>query len=178
MITIYIIASILGIALATIWFFIDKNSYYEDYEPCARFIARMIIPAGCLTIAVLITYLIIGNVAKTKQVETPSQYTQQQYYIDKSNQLYIESQGLTRKVETFSANIAYSDNATQPSIKFESTKTLTSEMSLWIPFYYKSIKETHISEIILPKSALAEKLTKVNVLNQVQSDSTDLTIID
>lgn len=176
MITIYIIAAILGIALATIWFFIDKHSYYEDYEPFARFMARLIIPAGCLTIAVLLTYLIIGDVAKTKHVETPSQYTQQQYYIDKSNQIYIESQGLTRKVETFSANIVYSDNATQPSIKFESTKTLTSEMSLWIPFYYKSIKETHISEIILPKSALTEKLTKINVLNQ--SDSSDLTLID
>lgn len=176
MITLYIIAAILGIALATIWFFIDKNSYYEDYEPFARFMARMIIPTGCFTIAMLLTSLIIGDVAKTKQVETPSQYTQQQYYIDKSNQIYIESQGLTRKVETFSANIVYSDNTTQPSIKFESTKTLTNEMSLWIPFYYKSIKETHISEIILPKSVLTEKLTKINVLNQ--SDSSDLTLID
>lgn len=175
MITLYIIAAILGIALATIWFFIDKHSYYEDYEPFARFMARMCIPAGVFTIAMLLTSLIIGDVAKTKQVETPSQYTQQQYYIDKSNQIYINSQGLTKKVETSSANIVYSDNATQPSIKFKSTKTLTNEMSTWIPFYYKSIKETHISEIILPKSNLTEKFTKVDVVNPIQ-DSTDLTL--
>ncbi len=177
MITIYIIAAILGITLATIGFFVNKNSYYEYPFPGLRFVVILVIPiVGCLMTAIFITSLIIGNVAKTKQVETPSQYTQQQYYIDKSNQLYIESQGLTRKVETFSANIVYSDNATQPSIKFESTKTLTNEMSIWIPFYYKSIKETHISEIILPKAALTEKLTKINVLNQ--SDSSDLTLID
>ncbi len=175
MITLYIIAAILGIALATIWFFIDKHSYYEDYEPFARFMARMCIPAGVFTIAMLLTSLIIGDVAKTKQVETPSQYTQQQYYIDKSNQIYINSQGLTKKVETSSANIVYSDNTTQPSIKFKSTKTLTNEMSTWIPFYYKSIKETHISEIILPKSNLTEKFTKVDVVNPIQ-DSTDLTL--
>lgn len=60
MITIYIIAAILGIALATIWFFIDKHSYYEDYEPFTRFMARMIIPTGCFTIAMLLTSLIIG----------------------------------------------------------------------------------------------------------------------
>ena len=172
MITIYIITPILGIILATIMHFVN----YECPGKFERFLITMCVPGCFLTIAVILTSMIIGDVTKTKQVETPSQYTQQQYYIDKSNQIYINSQGLTRKVETFSANIVYSDNATQPSIKFESTKTLTNEMSTWIPFYYKSIKETHISEIILPKSNLTEKLTKVDVVNQ--SDSVDLTLSD
>lgn len=174
MITLYIIAAILGLTLATIMFFVN----YECHGKFERFLVTMCIPACFLTIAMLLTSLIIGDVAKTKQVETPSQYTQQQYYIDNSNQIYIKSQGLTKKVETFSANIVYSDNATQPSIKFESTKTLTNEMSTWIPFYYESIKETHISEIILPKSNLTEKLTKVDVVNQVQSESVDISLSD
>lgn len=177
MITIYIIAVVLGLILATIMYFVNKFSYYEDYDPFGRFLLTMCVPAGLLTITVVFTSLIIGDIARTKPVETPIKYTQQEYYIDNSNQIYIKSQGLTQKVETLSATTVYSDTATQPSIKFESTKTLTDEMSTWIPFHYKSIKETHISKIILPKSALNEKLTKVDVVN-TQSDTDDLNLIN
>ena len=176
MITLYIIAAILGITLATIWFFIDKHSYYEDYEPFARFMARMCIPASFFTIAILLTSLIIGDTAKTKQVETPAKYTNQTYYIDNNNQLYIEQNGITKNFGgDITSKIEYRDLAKSPSIQFETkTKINSDKPDYWIPFKYETETKTSIAKIILPKSALTQKLTRVDVLNQ--STETDLTL--
>lgn len=74
--------------------------------------------------------------------------------------------------------IQYNELAKSPSVEFKTTKTLTTNMSNWIPFHFESKTKTSISRIILPKSALTEKLTKVNVLNAGQSDSSNLTLTD
>ena len=74
--------------------------------------------------------------------------------------------------------IQYNDLAKSASVEFKTTKTLTADMSDWIPFYFESKTKTSISKITLPKAALTEKLTKVTVLNSSQSDVSDLSLAD
>ena len=135
---------------------------------------------GC-TIGIICTILFIGGGLITKQVSqpteitTPAKYTNQTYYISNNERLYIQQNDTTKPFgEDISSKIEYKESAKEPSIEFKTIKSL-GDNDDWIPFKYKHNVKTSISKVILPKSALTEKLTKVNVLNQTQSDSTDLT---
>ena len=139
---------------------------------------------GC-TIGIICTILFIGGGLITKQVSqpteitTPGKYTSQTYYIDNSKRLYIQQNDTTKPFGgDISSKIEYKDSAKEPSIEFKTFKITSeeSEFDDWIPFAYKDKVKTSISKVILPKSALTDKLTKVTVLNQTQSDSTDLTL--
>ena len=138
---------------------------------------------GC-TIGIICTILFIGGGLITKQVSqpteitTPGKYTSQTYYIDNSKRLYIQQNDTTKPFGgDISSKIEYKDSAKEPSIEFKTVKSAY-DNDVWIPFKYNHNVKTSISKVILPKSALTDKLTKVNVLNQTQSDSTDLTLID
>ena len=115
---------------------------------------------------------------KSKTVETPDKYTNQTYYIDNNNRLYIEQNGITKNFGgDINSKIEYQDWAKSPSIQFETTTKINSDKpDYWIPFKYKTETKTSIAKIILPKSALTQKLTKVDVANQ--PDSVDLTLSD
>ena len=132
-------------------------------------------------IAVVCTFLFAGSnliakeVSKPTEVATPAKYTNQTYYISNNERLYIQQNDTTKPFgEDISSKIEYKESAKEPSIEFKTIKSL-GDNDDWIPFKYKHNVKTSISKVILPKSALTEKLTKVNVLNQTQSDSTDLT---
>lgn len=131
-----------------------------------------------LTIAVITVGLLQFNLQnfKSKTVETPAKYTNQTYYIDNNNQLYIEQNGITKNFgRDITSKIEYRDLAKSPSIQFETkTKINSDKPDHWIPFKYETERKTSIAKIILPKSALTQKLTKVDVLNQ--SIETDLTL--
>ena len=119
--------------------------------------------------------LIAKEVSKPTEVATPAKYTNQTYYISNNERLYIQQNDTTKPFgEDISSKIEYKESAKEPSIEFKTIKSL-GDNDDWIPFKYKHNVKTSISKVILPKSALTEKLTKVNVLNQTQSDSTDLT---
>ena len=112
------------------------------------------------------------------EVATPGKYTNKTYYIDNSKRLYIQQNDTTKPFGgDISSKIEYKDSAKEPSIEFKTVKSAY-DNDVWIPFKYNHNVKTSISKVILPKSALTDKLTKVNVLNQTQSDSTDLTLID
>jgi len=133
---------------------------------------------GCI-IAVICAILFAGvclitkQTSKTTVIATPAKYTNKTYYIDNTKRLYIQQNDTTKQFGgDISSKIEYKDSAKEPSIKFKTIKSF-GDLDLWSPKYKEEFK-TSISKIILPKSALTEKLTKVNVLNQ--SDSTDLTL--
>ena len=135
-----------------------------------------------LAIAAICTILFIGGGLITKQVSkpteitTPAKYTNQTYYINNSNRLYIQQNDTTKQFGgDISSKIEYKDSAKEPSIEFKTIKSL-GDNDDWDPFKFKHNVKTSISKVILPKSALTDKLTKVTVLNQTQSDSTDLTL--
>ncbi len=136
---------------------------------------------GC-TIGIICTILFIGGGLIAKQlsqpteITTPGKYTRKIYYIDNSKRLYIQQNDTTKPFGgDISSKIEYKDSAKEPSIEFKTIKSLGDDDD-WIPFKYKDKVKTSISKVILPKSALTDKLTKVIVLNQTQSDSTDLTL--
>ena len=124
---------------------------------------------GCISL------LITVQDSKT-EVTTPNKYTNQTYYISKNERLYVQQNDTTKPFGgDISSKIEYKDSAKEPSIEFKTIKSF-GDLDLWIPSKYKEEFKTSISKVILPKSALTEKLTKVNVLNQ--SDSNDLTLIN
>ena len=49
---------------------------------------------------------------------------------------------------------------------------------VWILFYFELETKSSTSKVILPKAELTEKLSKVDVLNNSQSDSSDLSLAD
>ena len=176
MYTLAILCLIIGAILALIVSVLNESGI-GSYSPIPRPFAAFILPGLIIGVIVAGSQIIIPEISHPSNIATPTKYTNQHYYIDSKANLYVEQNGnmqfVTKPKEKL---IQYNELAKSPSVEFKTTKTLTTNMSNWIPFYYKSIKETHISEIILPKSALTEKLTKVNVLNTGQSDSSDLTL--
>lgn len=120
--------------------------------------------------------LIPPEMSKPTDVATPDKYTNQTYYIDKTNRLYIQENDTTKPFGgDISSKIEYKESAKEPSIEFKTTKSL-GDSDNWIPFKYKHNIKTSISKVILPKSALTGNLTKVTVLNTNQSESTDLSL--
>lgn len=135
---------------------------------------------GC-TIALICTILFIGGglitkqVSHPKQVATPAKYTNNRYYISNNERLYIQQNNTTKPFGgDISSKIEYKESAKEPSIEFKTIKSL-GDPDDWNPFKFKHNVKTSISKVILPKSALTQKLTKVDVVNPIQ-DSTDLTL--
>lgn len=178
MFTLIILFIVLGAILALISYVVeDEAGMIGAYSPIPKPLAAFLIPGLIMVIIVVTIQLIIINVSHPSNIATPAKYTNQNYYIDSNANLYVDQneniQLVTKPKEQL---IQYNELAKSPSVEFKTTKTLTPNMSNWIPFYFESKTKTSISKIILPKSALTENLTKVNVLNQAQSDSSDLSL--
>lgn len=134
---------------------------------------------GIISIIGLFLLLVQGlwmNTVKSVKLATPEKYISQTYYIDSSNHLYIDQNDTTKSFGGDVSNkIEYKGSIQSPSIEFKTVKSPV-KVNMWIPFNIKYKTKTSISKIILPKSALTEKLTKVEVLNALQSDSDDLNL--
>lgn len=128
---------------------------------------------------ILCVQLIMFMNVQPVKVATPERYISQSYYIDSSNHLYIQQNDTTKPFgEDVSNKIEYKDSAKEPSIEFKTVKS-KDEADHWIPFKIKYKTKTSVAKIILPKSALTEKLTKVEVNNVSNvSDSNDLNLAD
>lgn len=119
---------------------------------------------GCLiVIALFLNQVIVNQTNKPIEVATPSKYTSQTYYIDNNNNLYIEKDGTTKRFGgDISEKLEFKDSVIKPSIEFKTIKKIE-DPDKWIPFKYDTSIKTSISKVVLPKSALTEKLTKVEV---------------
>ncbi len=176
MFTLAILCLSVGSILALI-FSVVNESGIESYSPIPRPFAAFILPWAIVGLIVSGSQIIIPEISHPSNIATPAKYTNQHYYIDSNANIYVDKNGSMQLVEKPKKQlIQYNELAKSASIEFKTTKTLTTNMSNWIPFYFESKTKTSISKVILPKSALTEKLTKVNVLNQAQSDSSDLTL--
>lgn len=180
MITLAIISIVIGAILALIiYIVIEKRSTFEVYSPISAPLAAFFLPGLIIAFIGLTIQFIIPNVSHPSSIDTPSKYTNQNYYIDSNANLYVDQNGNMQLVAKSKEQlIQYNELAKSASVEFKTTKTLTTNMSNWIPFYFESKTKTSISKIILPKSALTEKLTKVDVVNQTQSDSVDISLAD
>lgn len=131
-----------------------------------------------INIALLIVFGFLDAINTPQEIATPAKYTNQTYYIDNTKQLYIQQNDTTKPFSgDISSKIEYKESAKEPSIEFKSTKTF-GDYDHWTPFKRKEEVKTSISKVILPKSDLNSNLTKVNVINTNQSESTDLSLSD
>ncbi len=129
-----------------------------------------------MAISLLILFNFLDATTTPQEIATPARYTNKSYYIDNNKQLYIQQNDTTKPFGgNILSKIEYKDSVKTPSIQFKTIQK-SDGFDDWIPFYFKLKTKTSISKIILPKSALTQKLTKVDVLNQ--SDSSDLTLTD
>lgn len=178
MFTLAILSIVLGAILSLIiYIVIERRSTFESYSPIPAPFAAFFLPGLIIALIILSIQLIIPKVSHPSNIATPAKYTNQNYYIDSNANLYVDQNGNMQLVAKPKEQlIQYNELAKLPSVEFKTTKTLTTNMSNWIPFYFESKTKTSISRIILPKSALTEKLTKVNVVNQGQADSVDLSL--
>lgn len=136
------------------------------------------LPGIIITVIVIIVLTIIPEVSHPSNVATPAKYTNQTYYIDPDDNLYVDHNGDMQFIEKPKKQlIRYNELAKSATVEFKTTKKLSANMSNWIPFYFESKTKTSISKITLPKAALTGKLTKVTVLNNSQSAS-DLSLAD
>lgn len=176
MFTLTILSIIIGAILALIAYIVEESSNFESYSPIPKPFAAFLIPVLIMVLIVSGSKIIILQVSHPSNIATPTKYTNQNYYIDSNANIYVDQNGNMQFVAKSKEQlIQYNELAKSPSIEFKTTKTLTTNMSNWIPFYFESKTKTSISKIILPKSALTKKLTKVDVVNPIQ-DSTDLTL--
>lgn len=177
MFTLIILSIIFGAILALISYVVeDEPGMVGAYSPIPKPFAGFLIPGLIMGLIASGSQIIISNVSHPSNIATPTKYTNQNYYIDSNANIYVDQNGNMQFVAKSKEQlIQYNELAKSPSIEFKTTKTLTTNMSNWIPFYFESKTKTSISRIILPKSVLNQKLTKVDVVNPIQ-DSTDLTL--
>ena len=167
MITLLILSLVIGAIIA-----IKRNTVEGD-----ALFAVCVLPFMITNVIIAVTMFVIPEVVHPSNVATPAKYTNQTYYIDPDDNLYVDKNGDMQFVEKPKKQlIRYNELAKSATVEFKTTKTLDDTMSLWIPFYFESKTKTSISKITLPKAALTEKLTKVTVLNSSQSDSSDLSL--
>lgn len=160
---ILIFGSLIIAALLTM---ITAEDVFLDIGIAIAIICIILFPVGSL---------IAKQVSQPTEITTPGKYTSQTYYIDNSKRLYIQQNDTTKPFGgDISSKIEYKESAKEPSIEFKTIKSL-GEPDDWNPFKFKHNVKTSISKVILPKSALTQKLTKVDVVNPIQ-DSTDLTL--
>lgn len=146
---------------------LSDSTYDDNYIKIGSIIAII----GAILLCVQIIFF---KTNKTDKVATPEKYINQTYYIDSSNHLYIDQNDTTKSFGGDVSNkIEYKGSIKSPSIEFKTVKS-KDKPDDWIPFKIKYKTKTSISKISLPKSALTEKLTKVEVINNLQSDSDDL----
>lgn len=168
MITLLILSLVFGAIVALI----KRNTGEDD-----ALFATFLLPFMIANVIIAVTMFVIPEVVHPSNVATPAKYTNQNYYIDPDDNLYVDKNGDMQFVEKPKKQlIQYNDLAKSATVEFKTTKTLNDTMSLWIPFYFESKTKTSISKITLPKAALTEKLTKVTVLNSSQSDASDLSL--
>lgn len=132
--------------------------------------------------AICIVSIIVLNVldvtSTPQEIATPAKYTNQSYYIDNTKQIYIQQNDTTKPFGgNISSKIEYKDSVKTPSIQFKTIQK-SDGYDNWIPFMRKVKTKTSISKVILPKSALTGNLTKVMVMNSIQSDSDDLDLVN
>ncbi len=138
-----------------------NKDFFDDFEDYIKFGSVIASIGGVILCIQLIMFI---NVKPVK-VATPERYISQSYYIDSSNHLYIDKNDTTKPFgEDVSNKIEYKDSAKEPSIEFKTVKS-KDEADHWIPFKIKYKTKTSVAKIILPKSTLTEKLTKVEVKN-------------
>lgn len=172
MYTIIIIASLIAISALITLIIVDDD------------IKNLKITIGYLTVifglgaAMVITQQIVINSSKPQTIETPNKYTTQDYYINNNNRLYINQNGTMKNFGgDITDKIEYSDVVKTPTITFKTIKKIKPKSpDDWIPFKYKTETKTSIVKIVLPKSALTEKLTKVDVVNS--ANTSDLSLSD
>ena len=168
MITLLILSLVIGAIVALI-----KRNTVEDGSLFAIFL----LPFMITNVIIVVTMFVIPEVSHPSNVATPAKYTNQNYYIDINDNLYVDKNGEMQFVEKPKKQlIRYNELAKSATVEFKTTKTLNDNMSIWIPFYFESKTKTSISKITLPKAALTEKLTRVHVLNTSQSDASDLSL--
>ena len=168
MITLQILSLVIGAIVALI-----KRNTVED----GALFAVFLLPFMITNVIIAVTMFVIPEVLPPSTVATPAKYTNQNYYIDPDDNLYVDKNGDMQFVEKPKKQLMrYNELAKSATVEFKTTKTLNDTMSIWIPFYFESKTKTSISKITLPKAALTEKLTKVHVLNSSQSDSSDLSL--
>lgn len=128
-------------------------------------------------VGILGVQIIMFMNVKTVKVATPERYISQTYYIDSSNHLYVDKNDSTKSFgEDVSNKIEYKGSIKSPTIQFKTVK-VKDQPDHWIPFKIKYNTKTSVAKIILPKSALTEKMTKVEVKNVSNvSDSDDLNL--
>lgn len=168
MITLLILSVVIGAIIALI----KRNTVEGD-----ALFAVFLLPFMITNVIIAVTLFVIPEVSHPSNVATPAKYTNQNYYIDPDDNLYIDKNGDMQFVEKPKKQlIRYNELAKSATVEFKTTKTLNNTMSIWIPFYFESKTKTSISKITLPKAVLTGKLTKVTVLNSSQSDSRDLSL--
>lgn len=131
-----------------------------------------------IAMSLLIVFGILDATNTPQEIATPAKYTNQSYYIDNTKHLYIQQNDTTKPFGgDISSKIEYKDSAKTPSIQFKTIQK-SDDYDNWIPFKRTVKTNTSISKVILPKSALTGDLTKVKVMNSIQSDSDDLDLVD
>ena len=147
-------------------------------EDLFLYLGGLVIVAGMTCVSINANMSEInGQASKGVEVATPAKYTNQTYYINNSNRLYIQQNDTTQQFGgDISSKIEYKDSAKEPTIEFKTIKSV-GDADDWVPFKHKEIVKTSISKVILPKPALTGNLTKVTVLNSSQSAS-DLSLAD
>ena len=121
--------------------------------------------AAILYAILCVVAMIAHDLSKPTEVATPDKYANQTYYIDNNKRLYIQQNDTTKPFGgDISSKIEYKDSAKEPSIEFKTIKSV-GDYDDWNPFKFKHNVKTSVSKVILPKSALTDKLTKVTVLN-------------
>ena len=160
MITLLILSLVIGAIL------IKRNTVKDG-----SLFAVFLLPFMITNVIIAVTETGIQVASHPSTIATPAKYNQN-YYIDINDNLYADHNGNMQFVEKPEQQlIQYNELAKSATVEFKTTKTLNDNMSLWIPFYFESKTKTSISKITLPKAALTEKLTKVDVLNQDQLDA-------
>ncbi len=167
MVTLLILSLVFGAILALI-----KGNTVED----GTLFAVSLLPFLITNVIIVVIQTGMQVALHPSTVDTPAKYNQN-YYIDPDDNLYVDKNGEMQFVEKPKKQlIRYNELAKSATVEFKTTKTLNDNMSIWIPFYFESKTKTSISKITLPKAALTEKLTRVDVLNQDQLDANDLSL--
>lgn len=156
MITLQILSLVIGAIVALI-----KRNNVED----GALFAIFLLPFMITNVIIAVTMFVIPEVLHPTNVATPAKYTNQNYYIDPDDNLYVDHNGKMQFVEKPEQQlIQYNELAKSATVEFKTTKKLSANMSKWIPLHFESETKTSVSKVILPKSTLTGKLTKVTVL--------------
>ena len=153
MITLLILSLVIGAIL------IKRNTVKDG-----SLFAVFLLPFMITNVIIAVTETGIQVASHPSTIATPAKYNQN-YYIDTNDNLYVDHNGKMQFVEKPEQQlIQYNELAKSATVEFKTTKKLSANMSKWTPFHFESETKTSVSKVILPKSTLTGKLTKVTVL--------------